>query len=519
MEPKEALKRGAARARCCPCETACDGGPGIARREFLSGGLALALSGVGWRALAETVPEEPEAPPRAPLTVQPVLMYEIPTRQPQTSWRSWGGIQTRADADAEVVRIRRELAEIEQKADFPVAFRPPLAVRGAAEIRSASGFDRADAVLVYAAGGGMDIFDAVAAAGKPMILFLRHRSGPVSLWYEIVSPRYLRQHTDRLSVTTVDHDDIVVDSPDELTWRLRALCGLKNARGARIVAVGGPSGWATPRAPELARTKFGLDIRTLDYAELGGLIRAARADGAEVALTRERAARYLEDRRVKLETKRPFVENAFLLERIFRSVMARAECRAITINGCMSTIMPMAETTACLTLSLLNDAGYLAFCESDFVVIPSGLLLAGISGRPQFLNDPTYPHQGVITLAHCTGPRRMDGRTVEAARLVTHFESDYGAAPKVEMRRGQKVTSIIPDFACERWTGFAGTIADAPFLPICRTQIDVAYTFPDERLARNMPGFHWMTCYGDYVREIGCALKRIPVEWMNLAAA
>ena len=77
--------------------------------------------------------------------------------------------------------------------------------------------------------------------------------------------------------------------------------------------------------------------------------------------------------------------------------MKKADCRAITINSCMGTIMPLAETSACLTLSLLNDAGYLAFCESDFAVIPAGILLANISGKPQFLNDPTYPHDGLIT--------------------------------------------------------------------------------------------------------------------------
>jgi hypothetical protein len=32
-----------------------------------------------------------------------------------------------------------------------------------------------------------------------------------------------------------------------------------------------------------------------------------------------------------------------------------------------------------------------------------------------------------------------------------------------------------------------------------------------------MPGFHWMTCYGDYTREIGYALKKIPIAWEPLA--
>jgi hypothetical protein len=162
---------------------------------------------------------------------------------------------------------------------------------------------------------------------------------------------------------------------------------------------------------------------------------------------------------------------------------------------------------------MLNDDGYLAFCESDFVVIPAGMLMASISGHPMFLNDPTYPHNGVITLAHCTAPRKLDGKTTEPARILTHFESDYGAAPKVEMRIGQKVTNIIPDFAGKRWVGFVGDITAHPFLPICRSQIDVKFTCDSQKLAERMPGFHWMTIYGDYLREAGYALKKIPIAF------
>ncbi len=197
--------------------------------------------------------------------------------------------------------------------------------------------------------------------------------------------------------------------------------------------------------------------------------------------------------------------------------MKAADCRAITVNSCMGTIMPLAETSACLTLSLLNDAGYLAFCESDFVVIPSGVLLANISAKPVFLNDPTYPHDGIITIAHCTAPRRMDGREQEPARILTHFESDYGAAPKVEMKKGQFVTNIAPDFASKRWLGLGAEIVEAPFLPICRSQIDVRFAADSLTLAKRMPGFHWMTGYGDYLRELGYAVKRVGIEWDRLA--
>lgn len=342
---------------------------------------------------------------------------------------------------------------------------------------------------------------------------MRHRSGPVYLWYEIISPRYLHQHGDPLATKGVDNGDVVVDSADELTWRLRSLCGLKNSLKTKIVAIGGASGWATPKAPEIAKAKWKLDIQTVSYEQLKPLLAAALADQAAVKLAAKRAAEDLDDPKVKLETEAQYVENAFLLDQVFRGIMAKAGANAITVNACMGAIMPIAKTTACLTLSPLNDAGYLAFCESDFVVIPAGILLVNIAGRPHFLNDPTYPHDGVITLAHCTSPRKLDGKNLEPVRLVTHSESDYGASPKVEMKKGQKVTNVIPDFASNRYVGFLGEIVDSPFLPICRSQIDVAYKIPDEKVALNMPGFHWETMYGDWLKEMGYALKKIPIGW------
>jgi hypothetical protein len=351
--------------------------------------------------------------------------------------------------------------------------------------------------------------------GKDRIFFCRHKSGPVYLWYEIISPRYLRQHTDTLAVKGVDEDDVVIDSQDELLWRFRALAGLHNTLGTKILAVGGPDAWAQPAGvvPKLVVDMWKFDIVNVPYDDLGRLIRQARADAATVRRAKTRADAYLRQAGTHLETERTFVDNALLLDEVFRALLKKAGCRALTINGCMGTIMPLAETSACLALSTLNDDGYLAFCESDFVVIPSGVLLANISGHPVFLNDPTYPHDGIITLAHCTAPRKMDGRTTDPARILTHFESDYGAAPKVEMRRGQLLTNIAPDFASKRWLGLRGEIVEAPFLPICRSQIDVRFKCDDRTLAKRMPGFHWMTAYGDYTRELPYALKRVGIAW------
>jgi L-fucose isomerase-like protein len=249
---------------------------------------------------------------------------------------------------------------------------------------------------------------------------------------------------------------------------------------------------------------------------LGERLKRARADEALVKRCRAEADRYLKQKGTKLETSRDFVDRCFLLTEIFRGLLDEFHTDAFTINQCMGTIMGVSETTACLPLSLLNDEGYMAFCESDFVVIPSGVLLHYISGKPMFLNDPTYPHDGVVTCAHCTAPRKLDGTLVADTRILTHFESDYGAAPKVEFRKGQVVTNIAPDFSGRRWVGVAGEVVGSPFMPICRSQVDIALKGDTGRLVQEMRGFHWMTCYGDYTREVGYAANKLGVAWVKV---
>jgi len=509
--------------RCCPCgheedATAAE----LDRRTFLGvGGAALGgavLGGLSWSSLAAAEPGVREPPGRRPLAVKPIFSYPVPQRQAQTSWRNWGGMQTRQDVDAEIARIRGELEQLKASADFPLEFLPLAVIRRPDDLGPhKDDLAKADALLFYAGGdGGGDLManvNHIDRLGKNLIFFVRHQSGPLYYWYEGAMARFLHQHTDALAARSVDYQDVVVDRMDEVLWRLRALCGLANTVGSRIVAIGGPGGWHCPAAPKLAQDRWKLDLRTVSYDDVGGLLRDAMADGAALDRARRRAEQYLNVPGTTLETGRPFVDNAFLLEEVFRALMGKAECRAMTIRGCMRTIMPISQTTACLPLSTLNDAGWLAFCESDFVVIPAGLLLANISGRPAFLQNPTFPHEGAITLAHCTAPRKMDGRRFEPARIMTHYESDYGAAPKVEMRKGQELTMIAPDFKAERWLGLSGKIVDHPLMPICRSQLEVALAADGPTVAGRMPGFHWMLVYGNYLREVGYALKKVPIRW------
>jgi hypothetical protein len=497
----------------------------VNRRQFVGGLGALAALSVTLPSLsaaeAQACCSVKERAPlsRKPLRVQPVLTYETPQRREGTSWRNWGGIQTEAGARQEQARIADELKKLSAKAEFPLDVQPVLLVKAVEQAAAIAQGDY-DVMLMYAAGGGLNLLETLTRKDRWNLMFLRHLPGPAYLWYEIVHPRFLRKTVDDFGQPGMDVHDVITDRYDEMLWKLRALHGLNSTHGKRVVCIGGAAGWGEggQQAPQIARDRWKLDLVDYPYAELEPRLKAAYQDSVLVAGCEQAARAYLGKAGVKLETARQFVTNAFVLREVFLDVMEANRTDALTVNHCMGTIMGMSKTTACLTLSLLNDDGYLLFCESDFVVIPSGILLHYISGKPVFLNDPTTPHDGIVTLAHCTAPRRMDGKRLERARILTHFESDYGAAPKVEMKLGQVTTNLVPDFDCRKWVGFAATIVGNPFLEICRSQVDVKVHGDCQKLLEEMKGFHWMLAYGDYRQECGYALRKLGVDLLDVSA-
>ena len=459
-----------------------------------------------------------QPPIRLPLRVQPAFLYQIKTRRNATSWRTTAEIHTEEVANEERQRIQRDLAAMKAQAEFPLELLPLATIHDTNQA-SALAKENYDALVMYAAGYDRKVMDVLARPDRWNLVFVRHKSGPIYYMYIGVHPHFLRKTLDDYGQPGMDVDDVVVDSHADLLWRLRSFYALKNTLGKKIVAIGAAGGWGAggSHAPERARERWKLDIQTVPYPDLEARIKRARQDAALMKRCQQSAEAYLGQKGIRLETSKEFVSKAFVLTEIFRDLLDETKTDAITINSCMRAVMPVAETTACLPLSLLNDEGYQAFCESDFVVIPSGMLLRYISNKPFFFCNASFPYNGIVTISHCTAPRKMDGQHAEPARILTHYESDYGASPKVEMRKGQELTVLNPDFAGRRWLGFRGEISGTPFYPICRTQLEVAVKGDTARLVRELRGFHWMACYGNHLRETGYALNKAGVGWLAVS--
>ena len=95
----------------------------------------------------------------------------------------------------------------------------------------------------------------------------------------------------------------MVDNHDDLLWRLRAISGLHNTTGKRIVSIGGAGGWGAggTQAPALAHERWQFDIQSVSYDDLGRRLQSARQNPGFMKRCRAAADAYLSDKHVRLE--------------------------------------------------------------------------------------------------------------------------------------------------------------------------------------------------------------------------
>jgi len=503
-------------------------GSGMSRRGFLGGitgtavmgGLALsstasAVSGAGQKAVSAGG----GLPVGKALRIKPVLLYQILKPIKYTSWRHYGGVSTQEAVQKEAKIIEKELKDLAAKAEFPVEVLPVALVDNEQKAQEAAGAD-GDVLLLYPA-GGWQIYK-LAESETPKVMFLRQKSEHHYLWFEIAHWRFLRKNGDTFEEKNMDVDDIVVDDYDEILWRLRGLYGLKNAKGTKMLAIGGLAAYSEPAqkfGPAHAKDVWGYEFEIMSEADFAKHLAKARADENVMKAVEKQTKELLALPNITLATERKFVVNTFLIWRVCKELMAKTGATNLGFAHCMrQEVIKMLDTPPCMVLSLANDEGYTAYCHTDLSHTLPGVLLRWIANKPTFVCNSHFPHDGTFTVAHCAAPRRMNGRDYEPAKIMTHFESDYGAATKVQYTKGQILTVIIPNLRITKWQGFRGKVIDSPSNPACRSQIDMEIDGDCRMLLTEMQGFHTQVCYGDYLREVGYALKTLgKLEWQNFS--
>lgn len=494
---------------------------GLSRRHFLRSVGAVSIAGAALAATQASLGAGTEGavsgsqpfPRGSALRVKPILVYDAPARGEQTSWRGYGGIQTAAAAREEARQIEKELAQLKERAEFPIQVQPLDVLDSQSKLRQVA-VSESDACLLFAAGGCTQWPLPI-----PMVMFVRHKSGAFYLGFEIAHWRFLRQSGDAFAVNGFDSEDVVVDSYDELLWRLRALYGVKNARGTKMLTIGGLEAYsslAQEHGPRVAREVWGYEFVNVTDQEFAQRLQAARADQQVTRTVEEEVAALLRSPNLKVETERKFLFNSYLAWHVCRQLLRETGASNFGFARCMGRDqISMLGTPPCFVLSLANDEGYTAYCHTDLSHTMPGVLLRWMASRPAFVCNSHYPHDGLFFVAHCQAPRRMNGQDYEPATIMTHYESDYGAACKTHYTLDQVVTAVVPNLACTKWQGFRGRIVGSPSYPACRSQMEIRIEGDWQRLCREMEGFHTQIVYGDYTREIGYALKKVggQIQW------
>ena len=223
------------RAHCCPGPCHGDLLDNVTRRGFLGGMAAggAALAWVSWSEVAaadEPLPPPPR-PPAAGRQADPDLRY--PQRAPQTSWRSWGGIQTQQDAEAEVAQHQGGTGQAAGRGRLPrpVPARLPRSATASNSTRSPT-WPRPTRCWSTRRAGRPSVSTTFRGQGQGRDLLLAAQVGPGVAVVRDHQPALPPPAHRRAAVKGIDEQDVVVDSQDEVLWRLRALCGLKNTMGS-----------------------------------------------------------------------------------------------------------------------------------------------------------------------------------------------------------------------------------------------------------------------------------------------
>ncbi len=500
----------------------------VNRRGFLGGLGAGAMGSLAFNSNAKADPSviqesfaKSTLPAGKPLRVLPVLVYHLESPKEMTSWRSYGDLHNQSEVDAEAKRIEKDLQYLAVKTEFPIQVLPLQTIGDETQAKTAAASE-SDMIVMFASGGGTSLYVALTASKAVPVMFIRHQTKPNYLFHEIAHWRFLRRSEDAMTEPNMDVDDIVVDDYNELIWRMRAVYGLKNAKGTKMLAIGSLTAYSEPaqkNGPTHAKDVWDYEIEIIPRPDFAQRLKKARASANLVKEIERQTITFLERPGLTLATQQKFVFNSFLTLHVCRELLNEKQASNFGFDLCMGReVIEMLGTPPCLVLALANDEGFTAYCHTDLSHTCPGVFLRWTTGKPTFLCNTHFPHDGIFTVAHCSAPMKMNGIDNEPVTVMTHYESNFGAATRVQYTKGQTVTVIIPDLHCTQWQGFRGNILSCPNLPACRSQMDISIDGNERALIQEMEGFHAQIVYGDYLREVGYALKRInQLKWRNFS--
>jgi hypothetical protein len=187
-----------------------------------------------------------------------------------------------------------------------------------------------------------------------------------------------------------------------------------------------------------------------------------------------------------------------------RTLLARYEADAITINCLGGFYGGHIHAYPCLGFHELNNEGLIGACECDIRSTATMVAFSALSGgRPGYISDPVIDTaKRQIIYAHCVAHNRAFGPQGPSNRfeILTHSEYRQGASVRSILPLGYMTTTleILPD-SKEILFHQGKTVENDPDDRACRTKLAAEPVGDIEKLFTEWDrwGWHRVTFYGD----------------------
>lgn len=268
---------------------------------------------------------------------------------------------------------------------------------------------------------------------------------------------------------------------------------------------------ATPEKLKGIETIFGLTVETAGSRELKAAYAAIDEREAE-----EIRACWIAGAEAVVEPDEAEILKSARLYLAIKALVRRHRADAVSVD-CLNMFENGLDAYPCLSFFQLNNEGFTGVCEGDINATIAQLIFRYLTGKPAYVSDPVIDEAaGQVIYAHCVATRNPENNGILCPYLIrSHAEDRKGASVQTLLPLGKAVTTIAvssQDSAMAVYT--AVTVANIDDEKACRTKLAVATDV--EKLTRNYHistfGWHQVTCYGDYRKEIKLLAKLLGLK-------
>lgn len=184
---------------------------------------------------------------------------------------------------------------------------------------------------------------------------------------------------------------------EEIAAFIRASAAAKDLKGAKLCVVGGRVMGMYTTMADIIQLKdvFGLEVEHMDGVRL--YLEAENAPDEQVSKMRK----WLEETFGKINVPKQILERSIRLYIALKNVLEKEEYNLVAVK-CQDEMINN-YASSCLTISLLNDEGFTASCESDINAAITMRMLSSVSGGISLFGDINHFDQEkkILRVVNC----------------------------------------------------------------------------------------------------------------------